>query len=132
MLGQELKQEFHRLRWSLAVRGLLSIAIGILILVKPLDSVAALALLIAFWALFSGITEIVHAIEIRRFLRSWWMLLLGGIVSVAFGIAAIYFYPGLSLLYAVTLVSLWFLMTGALGLSTVLQHRQVDGPWAWA
>jgi uncharacterized membrane protein HdeD (DUF308 family) len=131
MLIQELKNEFHRLRWSLGIRGLLAITIGIFILVKPIDSVAALAFLIAWWALFAGITEIVHAIELRHILGAWWLQLLGGLVSVGFGVAALYYYPGLSLVYAVTLVGLWLLMTGTFGVATVFRHRSADLPWGW-
>jgi hypothetical protein len=37
-----LKHELHRLRWSLLIRGLIAVTLGILIIVKPLDSIAAL------------------------------------------------------------------------------------------
>src|SRR5262249_16104 len=105
MLTDTLAKEFRRFRWSLLIRGALALGIGILILVRPLDSIAALALVIAIWALFAGITEIVQSFEIRPYFKSWWMLLVSGLISAAFGVAALYYYPGLSLAFAVTWVS---------------------------
>jgi len=49
----DLKRVYHRTWWALMLRGLLGLAVGVLIFVRPLDSVAALALVIAWWALFS-------------------------------------------------------------------------------
>jgi uncharacterized membrane protein HdeD (DUF308 family) len=131
MLVEALRHELHRLRWSLLVRGLIAVALGILILVRPLDSVAAFALLIAYWALFTGITETVQAIELRRHFSGWWMHLLGGLVSIGFGVAALYDYPGLSLSYAVILVSYWLLLSGIVQLAAVFQHRRSGLPWGW-
>jgi len=63
MLTDTLKQAYHRTWWALVIRGALALALGIFILARPFDSVAAFALVIAIWALVGGITEIVHAIE---------------------------------------------------------------------
>jgi len=94
-------QMYQRMRWSLLLRGLIWLALGILIFVRPMESVAALALVIAIWALVSGISQIVQSVEMRTALAHWWLLLVSGIISVAFGIAALRFYPGLSLAFAV-------------------------------
>lgn len=131
MLVDALKNELHRLRWSLLIRGLIAVALGILIIVKPLDSVAAFALLIAYWALFTGITETVQAFELRRHFSAWWLHLLSGLVSIGFGVAALYYYPGLSIAYAVILVSYWLLVSGVVQLAAVFQHRQTGLPWGW-
>ena len=131
MLAEELKQSFHRTWWALVIRGLLAIALGVFILVKPLESVAAFALLIAFWAIASGITDIVHGFEVQSFFHSWWMLTLGGVVSVGFGIAALYYYPALSLAFAVTWVCYWLLTTGIIAIAGALMQRRAGLPWGW-
>jgi uncharacterized membrane protein HdeD (DUF308 family) len=128
---EALKNELHRLRWSLLIRGLIAVTLGVLIIAKPLDSVAAFALLIAYWALFTGITETVQAFELRRHFSGWWLHLLGGLVSIGFGVAALYYYPGLSLSYAVILVSYWLLLSGIVQLSAAFLHRRTGLPWAW-
>ncbi len=102
--------------WALVIRGLLALSVGLLILARPMDSVAAFALVIAFWALMQGIVTAVHAFELRSIAPHWWVLLLNGLISAAFGIAAFYYYPGLSLAFAVVWTSWWLLLGGLLGI----------------
>ena len=129
MLTDTLKQTARRTWWALVIRGLLGLALGILILVKPFDSIAAFALVIAIWALVAGITEIVHAFDVKPFFSYWWMLLVGGLISAAFGVAALYYYPGLSLAFAVTWASFWLLLTGIMGISVSFQQKKLGLPW---
>jgi uncharacterized membrane protein HdeD (DUF308 family) len=131
MISELGHQMYQRTRWSLLVRGLIWLALGILIFVRPLESVAALALVIAIWALVSGISQIVQAVEIRAAVAHWWLLLVSGIISVAFGIAAIRFYPGLSLAFAVIWTAYWFLLSGVFSISMSLQERRMGMPWGW-
>jgi len=113
------------------LRGLLGLAVGIYIFARPLDSVAAFALVIAFWALFAGSVEIVQAFELKAMMKHWWVLLLAGLVGVAFGIAALYYYPGLSLTFAVVMVSWWLTLTGILGIYAGFMQKRIGMPWGW-
>ncbi len=126
-----LEPGYHRTSWALLLRGLLALAVGLFVVVRPLESVAALALVIAFWALFSGIVEIVHAFELASTLNHWWVLLLSGLLSAGFGIAALYWYPLLSLTFAVLWIAWWFLFTGALGVFAAYRHKKAGLAWAW-
>src|SRR6185436_18845385 len=127
----DLKALYHRAWWALMLRGLLGLVVGIYILARPLDSIAAFALVIAFWALFTGIVEIVHAIELSSVIKHWWVVLLAGVVGVGFGIAALMYYPGLSLTFAVVWVSWWLLLTGVLGISAALMQKNMGVQWGW-
>lgn len=131
MLTDALVSAYHRGKCALLIRGLLGIAIGVFILIRPLESVAAFALVIAIWAVVDGIVNIVHAIELRSVIGHWGLLLFAGIVSVLFGIAALYFYPGLSLTFAVMWAAWWLITGGALGVYVALQERKVELPWGW-
>jgi uncharacterized membrane protein HdeD (DUF308 family) len=124
-------QMYQRVRWSLVLRGLVWLALGILIFVRPLASVAALALVIAIWAIVSGISQIVQAVEMRAAIVHWWLMLVSGVISVAFGIAALRFYPGLSLAFAVIWTAYWFVLTGVIAISVSLQERRIGVPWGW-
>lgn len=124
-------QMYQRMRWSLLLRGLIWLALGILIFVRPMESVAALALVIAIWALVSGISQIVQAVEMRAAVVHWWLLLVSGVISVAFGIAALRFYPALSLAFAVIWTAYWFVLTGVLSISVSVQERRIGIPWGW-
>lgn len=126
-----LVSAYNQTKWALLIRGLMGIAIGILIFVRPLESVAAVALVIAIWALVDGIVSIVHAFELRTVVSHWGVLLLSGIVSVLFGIAALYYYPALSLAFAVMWTAWWLIAGGALGIYVAVQERNAELPWGW-
>jgi len=131
MAMDDLRHVYHRSWWALFLRALLSIAVGAFILARPLESIAALALVIAFWALFSGMVNIVHAIDVKPVMKHWWVSLLSGIASVGFGIAALVYYPGLSLSFAVVLVAWWLMLTGILGISGAMMERRFGQQWGW-
>jgi uncharacterized membrane protein HdeD (DUF308 family) len=127
----EVKALSHRSKTSLILRGLASVAIGIFILARPMASAAALALVIALWALFEGIANIVHAIDLRRVVPHWWALLLTGLISAVFGVAALYYYPGLSLSFAVIWAALWLISVGVLGIFVSMQEKRMGASWGW-
>jgi uncharacterized membrane protein HdeD (DUF308 family) len=131
MLQTEIHNAVRGTWWALVIRGLLSITIGILVFARPLESVAALALVIACWALVQGVVNIVHAFDLRGIVSQWWLQLLSGIVGLGFGIAALRYYPALSLSFAVVLVSWWLMLGGGLGIFVALQERRAALPWGW-
>src|SRR6058998_1547563 len=72
---EDAKRMYRLTWWALMLRGLLSLAVGGFIFARPLDSVAAFALVIAFWALFVGSVEIVQSFELKAMMKHWWVLL---------------------------------------------------------
>jgi uncharacterized membrane protein HdeD (DUF308 family) len=131
MLSDALHETYTHARWALLLRGLIALAVGILIFTRPLQSTAAFALVIAIWALVSGITQFVDAIEARKIVPHWWLLLLGGLVSIAFGVAALYYYPALSLAFAVIWAAWWLLLSGFVGIYIAMQERKMQTSWGW-
>jgi uncharacterized membrane protein HdeD (DUF308 family) len=131
MLSDALHQAYNRTRWALLVRGLIALALGLFIFARPLESVAAFALVIAIWALVTGVGQIVDGVELRSVLPHWWLLLVSGLVSTAFGIAALYYYPGLSLTFAVIWTAYWLLVSGFFGIYIAMQERRMGTPWVW-
>src|SRR5881397_3575270 len=127
----DLKRVYNRAWWALLLRGLLALTVGVFIFARPLDSVAAFALVIAWWALFSGFVNIVHAFQLKPVMNHWWVLLLSGLVGVGFGIAALVYYPGLSLTFAVVVVSWWLTLTGILGIYAGVMQKKLGMQWGW-
>ena len=111
------------------VRGLLALAIGVFILARPRDSLAALALIVAVWTLVSGMTEILHALETRALFRSWWILLISGLISMCFGVAAVYFYPVLSLAFVAVWVGVLLAGNGVVVIYASLQMKNAGISW---
>jgi uncharacterized membrane protein HdeD (DUF308 family) len=131
MASNLIQSAYRRTWWSLVLRGLLGIALGVIILSRPIESIASFALVIAIWALFNGVVQVVHAIDLRTVFPSWWVMLLSGLVSVAFGVAAVYYYPALSLTFAVVWAAWWLLVTGGLAIYIAIQERSLGVPWGW-
>jgi uncharacterized membrane protein HdeD (DUF308 family) len=127
----DLKRLYRMTWWALMLRGLLSLAVGVFIFARPLDSVAAFALVIAFWAIFLGLVDIVHAFQLRPAVGHWWVILLSGVVGVAFGIAALVYYPTLALTFAVVWVAWWLMLTGLLGIYTAFNLKRMGTDWGW-
>jgi uncharacterized membrane protein HdeD (DUF308 family) len=131
MITDDIKSAYNRSKWALVLRGLYGLVIGVFILARPMESVAVFALVIALWALLDGIADIVRAFTLRGLAPHWWVLLLTGAVSVLFGGAALYYYPGLSLSFAVVWTSLWLVTAGAMSIYVALMERRVGVPWGW-
>lgn len=132
MLSDAVHHAYTRARWGLLLRALVALALGIFILARPLESVAAFALVIAIWALVSGMAQMVDGIELRSMLPHWWLLVVGGLVSVAFGVAALYYYPTLSLVFAVVWAAYWLLVSGFFALYIAVQERRTHSAWGWS
>jgi uncharacterized membrane protein HdeD (DUF308 family) len=131
MASDVIQSAYRRTWWALTLRGLLALALGVFILWRPMDSIASFAMVIAIWALFSGIVQIVHAFDLRNLFQQWWLLLLSGLVSAVFGVAALYYYPGLSLAFAVVWVAWWLFLTGGLAIYVAIVERRLGVSWGW-
>ena len=103
--------------WTFLVEGLLNIAAGVVALIWPDLATLVLIYLIAAWAVFTGILEIVAAIRLRNEITNEWFLALGGVLSIALGIllflqpvagslAIIWMIAGYALVFGILLVIL--------------------------
>ena len=73
--------------WALLVEGLLGIVVGAITCFWPGIAELALLLMIAAWAVATGILEVVAAIRLRKEVRGEWLLALSGLLSVVLGVA---------------------------------------------
>jgi uncharacterized membrane protein HdeD (DUF308 family) len=131
MIATDLQHAYNRTRWALVLRGLLSLSVGLAIILRPMASVAALALVIALWALFDGIVGIVRSFDLRTIAPHWWVMLVAGIVSFGFGVGALYYFPTLSLTFAVVWTAYWLTLSGVMAAYIAWQERTHGLSWGW-
>ena len=103
--------------WIFLFEGLLGIGAGMVALLWPDLATLVLIYMIASWAVFTGILEIVAAIRLRHEITNEWFLALGGVLSVGVGIllflqpaagslAIIWIIAGYALVFGILLVIL--------------------------
>ncbi len=100
--------------WSFFISGALGIAAGVLTFRWPGLTALALLMVIAGWAIFVGVMQIVAAIRLRKVIQGEWALGLSGMLSVTFGVLAA-FHPG-----AGALGVLWMIAASAIGFGVLL------------
>ena len=122
VLALGLAAEPHRPRLALIARGLVSIAAGIIALVWPGITGFALLIVIASWAIVSGVLEVVMAIQLRKEIEGEWLLALEGVLSIAFGVLLM-----LAPLAGAIVLGLWIgayaLVLGGMLIGTALRLR---------
>jgi len=74
---------------TLALRGLLAIAFGLLLLVWPAVSLTALVLLFGLFAILDGGIALMAGLQTPARVQGRWMLLLGGVLGLAVGCLAL-------------------------------------------
>ncbi len=74
-----------RSHWALLLEAIVGVLAGILTLVWPGITAVVLSYLIGFWAIITGIFEIIAAIRLWRVFGHEWVLLLAGVISLIFG-----------------------------------------------
>jgi uncharacterized membrane protein HdeD (DUF308 family) len=79
--------------WPLVVEGIVGIVAGIVTFMWPGITAMFLLYLIAFWAILTGVLEIVAGIRLREVIANEMLLILMGVISTLFGILIIIF-PG--------------------------------------
>ncbi len=101
-------------RWGwLLFDGLASITAGLVAFVWPEISALALLVVIALWALVTGVGEIVTSIRVRRQVHGEWMLAASGVLSIIFG-GALLLFPRSNAVAILWLISAFAISFGAL------------------
>ncbi len=75
-----------RRRWSLLFEGVMDVIAGILTFVIPGISAQFIVVLLALWAITTGVAAIRSAVLLRHEIVGEWFLALGGCISVLFGL----------------------------------------------
>ena len=98
-------------RWFLGLEGVVGVLAGLVAFVFPGVTALALLYIIAFWAVLTGVLEVVAAVRLRRAISNEWGLIIGGVLSVLFGIVLIAA-PGAGALAVVFVIGAYAVLFG--------------------
>lgn len=113
MLSGLISSKFSPRWWVFLLEGLVSVAAGIIAVLRPDLASAVLIGVIAAWAILTGVLEIVAAIRLRREITNEWMLAFGGFVSILFGVL-VFFQPATAGLVITLMIGAYALIFGVL------------------
>jgi uncharacterized membrane protein HdeD (DUF308 family) len=101
--------------WVTLLEGIIGVVAGVLVFMYPAFATMSAALfvlyIVAFWSIFTGITEIMAAVQLRKEIEGEFWLGLSGLLSVIFGIFLI-LAPGAGILTLVTIVAAYAIVFG--------------------
>lgn len=117
--------------WLLLLEGLLGVLFGVLTFQAPDITTLVLLMYIAAWAIASGVMRIVAAFQLRREIEGEWLLALGGLISLIFGILMIA-RPAAGALAVIWFIGTWALLIGAFLVALAFRVRKIGAPVARA
>jgi len=120
-----MQQLISNFRTMFLFRGIAAVLFGVIALVWPKLTLAALVLVFGIFAVISGITAIVAALRSREE-HYWGVLLFEGILGVLAGAVALV-WPGITALAFLFLIAAWAILTGVLELVAPLSFPMSFG-----
>ncbi len=110
-------------RWvSLLIEGIIGLIIAVVTIYDLRLTAIALYVTIAAWAILTGILELVAAVQLRKMIPNEWLLVLGGLASLVFGVLLIV-YPLVGILTVIYLIGAYAIVFGVLLISLSLRLR---------
>jgi uncharacterized membrane protein HdeD (DUF308 family) len=92
-------------------------------------TLATLVMLFAAFVLVDGVFDVIHAFSGREENENWWLLLIEGILGIAFGVLT-WINPGVTTLVLLLFMAFWAIMTGILRIIMAIRLRkEIEGEW---
>ena len=113
----------------IVVRGIAAVIFGVLALVLPGITLAALVLLWGAYALADGIIALIAAFRIRDRGKPFWALVVVGILGVAAGILT-FIWPGMTAIVLLAFIAAWSLVMGIFQIIAAVRLRKsIENEW---
>ena len=110
-------------RWWLGLSGVAGILAGVVTFYYTGMTTLVLLMFIAVWAIIIGILQIWGAIALRKVLQHEWLLILNGVLSIAFGVVLMA-QPGTGALALAWMIAWYAIFFGCLYVAFAFKLRQ--------
>jgi uncharacterized membrane protein HdeD (DUF308 family) len=110
-------------RWWLGLSGVVSILAGVVTFYYTGATTLVLLMFIAVWAIIIGALRIWGAIALRKVLQHEWLLVLNGVLSIAFGVV-LFAQPGAGALAFVWMIAWYAIFFGCLYVALAFKLKQ--------
>ena len=118
--------------WSLVLRGLFGLVLGILALFLPGVTLYALVVLFGVYAIADGVIAFVAGVRLAGLHARWWPFLVEGLLGIGAGVIA-FLWPQITAVALVLLIGAWAIATGILELIAAWRLRKhVKHDWLLA
>ena len=117
----ELVEVQHEPWWSLLIRGIFIIILGVLAFIWPGITIAVLMIFFGAFVLVDGIFAVVVAVTKRH--RHWGLTLAGGIAGIVLGIL-VFMAPLIAGLVMLYLIAAWLVIIGIIRIFTAIRSRE--------
>ena len=111
--------------WLSILEGIVGIVAGVFAFLFPVQAAGALILIIAAWAIITGVFEIVAAIRLREQIKGEFWLGLAGVASILYGVV-IFLFPAAGALSIVWLIGSFAIAFGVFLLILGWRLRRID------
>jgi uncharacterized membrane protein HdeD (DUF308 family) len=101
--------------WLLLVAGIISLVLGIIIVVWPQASTAVLVIIFGIFILLLGIVAFIRSFMLIKKTKSWWVLLIEGIIGIAAAIV-LFVWPGITTAIIAYILGAWLLIIGIIAI----------------
>ncbi len=118
------KRRDNRHWWLLLLWGLVGIVVGVMTFIMPGITGLVLLMYIAAWAMITGVLQIVAAIRLRKEIKGEWLMILSGLVSVAFGVL-LFLQPGAGALAVAWIIAAYAFIFGVLMVLLAFKVRKL-------
>ena len=118
------KRRDNRHWWLLLLWGLVGIVVGVMTFIMPGITGLVLLMYIAAWAVITGVLQIVAAIRLRKEIKGEWLMILSGLVSVAFGVL-LFLQPGAGALAVAWIIAAYAFIFGVLMVLLAFKVRKL-------
>jgi uncharacterized membrane protein HdeD (DUF308 family) len=128
-MGAHMNFSLAKNWWSLVIRGLLAIIIGIVTFFWPGITLFALVFLFAGYALVDGVVNLVGAVHAIANHERWGALLFEGVIGISAAVITV-LWPGITTLSLVLVIAAWAIVTGIAEIvAAVRLRRHISGEW---